>query len=96
MSLIFENYIVLLLTISSTITIIIFYSISYKKLKTTENNKLDLVLLEIEVEKKNRLSLKNVSTQINNLELKTNKSFQNVNVEIFNIDFSYKEVLANL
>lgn len=96
MILISENYIIILLVTISIISLITYLRVSYHKLKTTETNRLHLVYLELEIEKKNKLSLKNTSSQLDALELKTKKSFQKINVEIFNIDFSYKEVLANL
>ena len=51
---------------------------------------------EIEFEKNAKLSLKNSAQQINALEIKTNNTFKKINVSIFNIDFSYKEVLSNI
>ena len=78
------------------IILIIYFTLNYQQIKVTETTKLNAVFLEIEVERKNSLSLKDTSVQINKLELQTKASFQKIKVEIFNIDFSYKEVLKNL
>lgn len=96
MNLISENSSILITIIIATNSLILYFSYNFKKLKTTEKNRLNTVFLEIEYERKTQLSLKNVPKQLNALELKTEATFKKVNITIFNIDFSYKEVVSNI
>ena len=96
MTLISENTIILLLIVITTVLLITYFSFSYQKLKNVETTRLQSIFLEIEVEKNNSQNLKNTSAKIDALERKTNLFFRTINVEIFNIDFSYKEVLSKM
>lgn len=96
MTLISENATILLLITIGVITLITFFSFNYQKMKITESDRLQIVASEIEVEKKNSLFLKTTATQVEALEKNTHIYFKTINVNIFNIDFSYKEVLKQL
>lgn len=96
MTLISENPIILLSIVITTALLITYFSFSYQKLKKAEIIRLQSLFSEIEAEKNNSQNLKNTSAQIDALERKTNLFFRTINVEIFNIDFSYKELLSKL
>ncbi|QNM84671.1 hypothetical protein H9W90_10730 [Polaribacter pectinis] len=96
MNLISENSSILITIIITTVSLILYFSYSFKRLKTFEDKKLEAIFLEIEVEKNNHLYLKKVPKEITKLESKTKATFKKINVNIFNIDYSYKEVLSNI
>ena len=85
----------ILLIFSATSLTLCFY-INYKKLRRSENKKLEQVFDDFETENHQRKKLQNVSEHIDLLEKRTKKTFSRINIEILNIDFSYKEILNNL
>ena len=96
MTLIFEHTTILLFIFVAIILLISYSIFSFKKLEVAEVNRLNNVFSEIEVEKQQQISLKNTSLQIDELEIRTQQTFKKINVELFTIDFSYKEVLKKL
>jgi len=91
-----ENISIFLLIFLTLISLITYFLLSFKRLKMQESKRLQTVFSEIEVEKKTRLSLQNTSIQIDKLEQQTKTSFLKIRVEIFNIDFSYREIFSNI
>ena len=87
---------IFLLIFLTLISLITYFLLSFKRLKMQESKRLQTVFSEIEVEKKTRLSLQNTSIQIDKLEQQTKTSFLKIRVEIFNIDFSYREIFSNI
>lgn len=89
-----ENFTIIPLFVSLIIVIIIwFFYVSYQKLKRLENEKLNLLYLTLASEKKKANQLKNVSKKVEKIEVSTQRKILKINVAIFNLEFSLKEIL---
>lgn len=92
MNLISENNSVFLTILIISILLILYFSYSFKKLKTTEKNRLKTVILELKAEKLISNRLKKVPEEISKIEKNIKEEFQKINVKVLNINFSLSEI----
>ena len=67
--------------------------VSYQKLKKSDYRNLNLLSLELASEKKLANQLNKTPKKVKNLEISINQKIIKIKVELFNINFTLKEIL---
>ena len=69
------------------------FYVSYQKLKKSDYRNLNLLSLELASEKKLANQLNKTPKKVKNLEISINQKIIKIKVELFNINFTLKEIL---
>ncbi|PQJ79622.1 hypothetical protein BTO18_10755 [Polaribacter porphyrae] len=74
--------------------LIVIFIVDFKKLKTSENYKLNILKNAILQEKNITSSLKNKSQKIDILQKKTNQQLLTIRIKVFNLEFSLSKIFS--
>lgn len=64
-----------------------------QKQEKMDSKKIKFIEIELQKEREKELQLENVASKIIDFEKNTNQKFLKINVAVFNLDFTLKEIL---
>ena len=87
-----ENTHILLLFLLLLIALIVYFKMNFQQIKAAEIDRLNLIVTEIEAEKKTSEQLKNLPQEIVSLKKGTQQKLQKIKIDILDIDFTLSEI----